>query len=125
MKYILITILLIGCLATAQETDPDTTVINSVALSDTTLPAEPAPLPPESLNRFLGTATDTVMIIGEFVSVVNDQNVITWKRLKRTRSQDKWENSQGNLIIEYYEQLGNQWVKINPETVFRITTIPK
>ena len=124
MKYLILIAILISS-TTAQKADPDTTVIDSVALPDTTLPAEPTPLPPESFNRFLGTATDTVMIIGEFVSVVNGQNVITWKRLKRTRSQDKWENSQGNLIIEYYEQLGNQWVKINPETVFRITTIPK
>ena len=124
MKYLILIAILIN-ITTAQETELDTTVIDSVALPDTTLPVEPAPLPPENFNRFLGTATDTVMIIGEFVSVVNDQNVITWKRLKRTRSQDKWENSQGNLIIEYYEQLGNQWVKINPETVFRITTIPK
>ena len=136
MKQIIIilAVLFIGCSATGQVADPDTTIVEpaepapTAELADTT--AKPAP-PPVLFNQFIGTRRDTFRVLIEFAAIreatpENDiTRYMTHLEYRLVKTQDVWRNSLGTVREDYYEQLGGQWVKANPVNVIRITPLQR
>ena len=120
MKNTLIILILLISVLTAQ-TLPDTTMVDStkkVAVSKN-LPA--------NFNDYLGTATDTTIVVLELAltreptPACEIKNYLSFEVAKRVRLQDRWKNSNGAVRYEYYTLVDSQWAKLNPRSIFRQT----